>query len=49
MAPYTSAFDLVIQVLTMGLFRLISVCYLHKFHRIVVRCMESRDQKKRSE
>jgi len=49
MAPFTSAFDLIIQVLTMGLFRLISVCYLYKFQRIVVKCMENRDQKKRSE
>jgi len=47
MAPVTSLFELCVQVSTMGLLRLVSVWYLFKFDRIVHRCMETRDQKKK--
>ncbi|XP_046449073.1 3-ketodihydrosphingosine reductase-like [Daphnia pulex] len=49
MAPITSVFDLLVQSFTMGIFRLISSFYLFKFDRIVVKCMENRDLKKRSQ
>ncbi|XP_057370953.1 3-ketodihydrosphingosine reductase-like [Daphnia carinata] len=48
MSPVTSFVDLLIQVFSMGLVRLVSVFYLFKFDRIVVKCMENRDKKKRS-
>lgn len=38
-----------IKVISMGFIRLVSAVYLFKFDRIVVRCMEKRNQKKRSE
>lgn len=49
MTPATSAFDLLIQVCFMGLFRLISVCYLLSFDRIIRKCMRKRDLAKKPE
>ena len=49
MSPVTSLVDLFVQIFTMGIFRLISAVYLFKFDQIVRRCMEIRNQRKRTE
>jgi len=38
-----------VKVFSMGIIRLVSAGYLYKFDRIVVKCMENRNQKKRPE
>lgn len=49
MTPVSSLFELVTQVCLMGFMRLVSVCYLMSFHRIIRNCMKTRDQTKKLE
>ncbi|XP_014678648.1 PREDICTED: 3-ketodihydrosphingosine reductase-like [Priapulus caudatus] len=48
-APVSSLLEVVVQVLTMGLFRIVSLFYLSSFDRIVSKCLKERmeDEKKR--
>lgn len=49
MSPVSSVFEVFCQVCLMGVFRLISVCYLLSFERIVRKCMKKRDLAKKPE
>ncbi|EZA60332.1 hypothetical protein DMN91_010553 [Ooceraea biroi] len=49
MSPITSFSELVLQMLLMGLLRLVSAFYLISFQRIVLNCMKMRDKNKKSE
>jgi len=49
MAPMSSAFGLVIQVLFGGILRLVSLGYLYSFNRTVAKCVSSKDELKKSD
>ncbi|XP_021921360.1 3-ketodihydrosphingosine reductase isoform X2 [Zootermopsis nevadensis] len=49
MAPVSSVLELITQVSLMGIMRLVSVHYLMSFHRIIRKCMKTRNQTKKSE
>ena len=49
MSPFSSIAELVVQSTLVGLFRLVSACYLVHFQRIIRNCIKTRDQNKKSE
>lgn len=49
MSPFNSIRELFIQSMLMGIFRLISACYLIHFQKIILNCMKTRDRNKKSE
>lgn len=49
MSPFSSIFEILIQWILMGSFRLISACYLMYFQEIIRNCMKNRDKNKKSE
>jgi len=49
MSPITSLSELVLQMLLMGLLRLVGAFYLITFQRIILNCMRMRDKNKKSE
>ncbi|XP_006608893.1 3-ketodihydrosphingosine reductase [Apis dorsata] len=49
MSPFNSIRELFIQSMLMGIFRLISACYLVHFQKIILNCMKTRDRNKKSE
>ncbi|KAL2717832.1 3-ketodihydrosphingosine reductase [Vespula squamosa] len=49
MSPFTSVFELLMQVTLMGVGRLISAFYLISFQSIILNCMKTRDKNKKSE
>lgn len=48
-SPFSSIFEILIQWILMGSFRLISACYLMYFQEIIRNCMKNRDKNKKSE
>nr|CAD7423489.1 unnamed protein product [Timema monikensis] len=49
MTPVSSLGEFLLQVLLMGPLRVVSVFYLISFHRIIRKCMKTRDKNKKSE
>jgi len=49
MSPITSLSELTLQILLMGLLRLVGAFYLVTFQRIILNCMKMRDKNKKSE
>lgn len=49
MSPITSFSELVLQMLLMGLLRLVSALYLVSFEKIILNCTKMRDKNKKSE
>ncbi|XP_053975699.1 3-ketodihydrosphingosine reductase-like [Hylaeus volcanicus] len=49
MSPFSSIIELIIQSTLIGLFRIVSACYLVHFRRIIQNCMKTRDNNKKSE
>ncbi|CAK9805015.1 3-ketodihydrosphingosine reductase [Anthophora plagiata] len=49
MSPFSSIKELLVQSMLMGIFRLISACYLVHFQKIIRNCMKTRDKNKKSE
>ena len=49
MSPFSSIAELVVQSALVGLFRLVSACYLVHFQRIIQNCIKTRDKNKKSE
>ncbi|XP_015191776.1 PREDICTED: 3-ketodihydrosphingosine reductase [Polistes dominula] len=48
MSPFTIS-EILIQMITMGFIRFISVFYIISFQRIILKCMKTRDMNKKSE
>ncbi|XP_014209070.1 3-ketodihydrosphingosine reductase [Copidosoma floridanum] len=49
MSPYSSLSELALQVLLMGPFRIVSAFLLYSFRNIVTKCMNDRENQKKSE
>nr|XP_033206348.1 3-ketodihydrosphingosine reductase [Bombus vancouverensis nearcticus]XP_033206349.1 3-ketodihydrosphingosine reductase [Bombus vancouverensis nearcticus] len=49
MSPLNSIRELFLQSMLMGIFRLVSACYLVHFRTIIQNCMKTRDRNKKSE
>ncbi|KOC69550.1 3-ketodihydrosphingosine reductase [Habropoda laboriosa] len=49
MSPFSSIKELLVQSMLMGVFRLVSACYLVHFQKIIRNCMKTRDRNKKSE
>jgi len=48
-SPFNSIGDLLLQVLLMGLLRIVGVFHLIFFDKIILNCMKTRDKNKKSE
>ncbi|CAL7944906.1 unnamed protein product [Xylocopa violacea] len=49
MSPFNSIWELLLQSMLMGIFRLVSASYLVHFRKIIQNCMKTRDRNKKSE
>ncbi|XP_033224468.1 3-ketodihydrosphingosine reductase [Belonocnema kinseyi] len=49
MSPFTSWCEVIMQSMLMGLLRIVGAFYLVSFQRIVLNCLKTRDQSKKSE